>query len=176
MPKCGLILIVISTRIARIRTPIFRAAQHNCMANVVISSYISMDEVVTAVPKWTWLSWISFPVTPKVISSTVIFCVQLRVSSGTAEWLHCLSFSTADVLHCKTPLIFGLVLNYISHLALLMCCVAEHLLYLVLVLKYVAHLAFSMCCISEHLLYLVLVLNYVSDMALLMCCTAKCVL
>jgi len=51
MPKCGLILIVISMRIAKIRTPIFRAAQHNCMVNVVVSSNIYMDEVVTAIPK-----------------------------------------------------------------------------------------------------------------------------
>jgi len=30
----------------------------------------------------------------------------------------------------------ALVLNYFSHLALLMCCVAKHLLYLALVLNY----------------------------------------
>jgi len=54
-------------------------------------------------------------------------------------WPLCWSTSLIDnvnVLHCKNHLYLALVLNYFSHLALLMCRVEKNFLYLALVLNY----------------------------------------
>jgi len=40
-----------------------------------------------------------------------------------------------------------------------MCCIVKHL-YLALVLNYFSHLALLMCCVAKHLLYFALVLDY----------------
>ena len=65
-----------------------------------------------------------------------------------------------DVLHCKIPLIFGPCVEIRLWLKMWMCCIVTYLLYLALVLNYFSHLALLICCAAKHLLYLALVLNY----------------
>ena len=67
--------------------------------------------------------------------------------------------SPLDVLHCKTPHVFGACVELRLWLTMWMCCIVKHLLYLALVLNYFSHLALQMCCVAKHLLHLELVLN-----------------
>jgi len=68
---------------------------------------------------------------------------------GAGVKLHPL-FDVFQVLHFKIPLIFGAFVELRLQLLMPVCCIAKDLLYLALVLKYVSHLAFLMCCIAKN--------------------------
>jgi len=83
-------------------------------------------------------------------------CIRSR-----GQVLHWAPHWLGPVLIAKYFLYLALVLNFVFHSALPMCCIVKYLLYLALVLNYIHRLVLSVCCISKYLLYLALVLNYV---------------
>ena len=97
--------------------------------------------------------------TTTLIDNVDVLHCKTPLIFGACLELH-LSFGTADVLCCKTPLTFGACVEIRLWLTMWMCCIVKFLLYLALVLNYISHLALLMCCAAKHLLYLALVLNY----------------
>ena len=104
MPKCGFILIIISTRIEKIRIPRLACfALHNLPAWLMwCGDYPTYKvEVMTATVEWLWLCWIPIAVRPRVVGSPLFFS-WLRATQIVAATLKTRSDRADDAVTPKS--------------------------------------------------------------------------